>query len=228
MTLLPAAALDAALSPLLFGISWMDPEWLLARFGTELFWISLIIVFIECGLLFPFLPGDTLLFSLGIFIAAGTLDLIPGSTHLELAAAVVALLVAAFLGNVSGYEIGRLIGPRLHDHDGRIIKQKHVRQTDDFFTRHGGRALVLGRFVPFVRTYVTVVAGVTEMPRRRFWYWSLVGAALWVLSITLLGYFLGNIAFLRDNIDAIAIVIVAFSLLPVMFEWWRHRRKATA
>ncbi|MEZ5093966.1 DedA family protein [Nocardioides sp.] len=228
MTLLPAAALDAALSPLLFGISWMDPEWLLARFGTELFWISLIIVFIECGLLFPFLPGDTLLFSLGIFIAAGTLDLIPGSTHLELAAAVVALLVAAFLGNVSGYEIGRLIGPRLHDHDGRIIKQKHVRQTDDFFTRHGGRALVLGRFVPFVRTYVTVVAGVTEMPRQRFWYWSLVGAALWVLSITLLGYFLGNIAFLRDNIDAIAIVIVAFSLLPVMFEWWRHRRKATA
>ena len=82
---------------------------------------------------------------------------------------VVALLVAAFLGNVSGYEIGRLIGPRLHDHDGRIIKQKHVRQTDDFFTRHGGRALVLGRFVPFVRTYVTVVAGVTEMPRQRFW-----------------------------------------------------------
>ncbi len=228
MSTLPAAMLDAALSPLLFGISWMDPEWLLQRFGTELFWISLVIIFIECGLLFPFLPGDTLLFSLGIFIAAGQLDLLPGSTFLELTAALVGLLIAAFLGNVVGYEIGRLSGPRLHEHDGRIIKQKHVRKTDEFFIRHGGRALVLGRFVPFVRTYVTVVAGVTEMRRERFWFWSLIGAVLWVLSITLLGYFLGNIAFLRDNIDAIAIVIVAFSLLPVLFEWWRHRRKAAA
>lgn len=228
MTFLPAVTLDAALSPLLFGISWMDPEWLLERFGTELFWISLVIIFVECGLLFPFLPGDTLLFSLGIFIAAGQLDLLPGSTFVELTAALIGLLIAAFFGNVVGYEIGRLLGPRLHEHDGRIIKQKHVRKTDAFFIRHGGRALVLGRFVPFVRTYVTVVAGVTVMRRERFWFWSFLGAVLWVLSITLLGYFLGNIAFLRDNIDAIAIVIVAFSLLPLMFEWWRHRRKAAA
>ena len=84
---------------------------------------------------------------------------------------------------------------------------------------------MLGRFVPFVRTYVTVVAGVTEMPRPRFCIWSLLGAVLWVGSITLLGFFLGNITFLKENIDAIAIVIVAFSVLPIMFEWWRHRRK---
>jgi membrane-associated protein len=214
------------LTPLLFGISWMDPEWLLQRFGTELFWISLVIIFVECGLLFPFLPGDTLLFSLGLFISAGDLDVLPGSRAVELLVALAALLVAAFLGNVSGYEIGRLIGPRLHAHDGRIIKRKHILQTDAFFARHGGRALVLGRFVPFVRTYVTVVAGVTEMPRRRFWSWSLLGAALWVLSITLLGFFLGNISFLKNNIDALALLIVAFSLLPIAFEWWRHRRRA--
>lgn len=215
-------------APLLFGISWMDPEWLLQRFGTELFWISLVIIFVECGLLFPILPGDTLLFSLGLFIAGGQLDLMPGNTYVEILGAMAALLAAAFLGNLSGYEIGRMIGPRLHVHDGRIIKRKHIAQTDAFFVRHGGRALVLGRFVPFVRTYVTVVAGVTEMPRRRFWTWSLIGAVLWVGSITLLGFFLGNIAFLKDNIDALAILIVVFSLLPIAFEWWRHRRRAAA
>ncbi len=220
--------MTSLVAPLLFGISWMDPEWLLQRFGTELFWISLVIIFVECGLLFPILPGDTLLFSLGLFIAGGQLDLLPGNTYVEILGAMAALLGAAFLGNVSGYEIGRLIGPRLNLHDGRIIKRKHIAQTNAFFARHGGRALVLGRFVPFVRTYVTVVAGVTEMPRRRFWTWSLIGAVLWVGSITLLGFFLGNIAFLKDNIDALAILIVAFSLLPIAFEWWRHRRKAAA
>ena len=111
------------LHPLLFGIDWMDPEWLLDKFGAELFWISLIIIFVECGLLFPILPGDTLLFSLGIFIAAEDLDLLPGGSYVELMVAMLALLTAAFLGNVVGYEIGRGLGPRLHEHDGRIIQR---------------------------------------------------------------------------------------------------------
>ena len=187
---------------MLLGIDWMDPNWLLDRFGAELFWISLVIVFVECGLFFPILPGDTLLFALGLFIATGQLDLFPGPPFVELLIAMAALTAAAFLGNVVGYEIGRKIGPPLYERDGRIIKRKYFDQTTAFFDRHGNKALVIGRFVPFVRTYITVVAGVTRMERHRFFLWSLVGAVLWVVSICLLGYFLGD-AFpgLGESID---------------------------
>jgi membrane-associated protein len=215
------------LPPLLLGIPWMDPHWLLDQFGNALFWISLVIVFIECGLLFPFLPGDTLLFGLGLFVASGKVDLLPGARVVDLLLVIVALGAAAFLGNVVGYEIGRRIGPPLYEHDGRILKKQHIEKTDAFFDRHGNQALVIGRFVPFIRTFITVVAGVTRMSRGRFFTWSLVGAALWVLSITLLGYFLGS-AFpsLGENLDKAIIVILAFSLIPVAYEWWRHHRHA--
>ncbi len=216
------------LPPWLFGMSWMDPYWLLERFGTELFWISLFIIFIECGLLFPFLPGDTLLFALGLFIATGQLNLLPGSTYFEVLVAMLALTGAAFLGNAVGYEIGRRAGPPLHRHEGRFIKRKYFDKTDAFFEKHGNKALVIGRFVPFVRTFVTVVAGITEMNRTRFLAWSLAGAALWVFSITLLGFFLGStFPSLGTNIDKAVIVILVFSLVPVVFETWRHRRAAS-
>ena len=213
--------------PLILGIDWMDPNWLLDRFGAELFWISLVIVFVECGLFFPILPGDTLLFALGLFIATGQLDLFPGPVFVELLIVMTALTGAAFLGNVVGYEIGRAIGQPLYEREGRIIKRKYFDQTTAFFDHHGNKALVIGRFVPFVRTYITVVAGVTRMQRRRFFLWSLVGAVLWVVSICLLGYFLGD-AFpgLGESIDKLVIAIVGFSLIPIAIEWWRHRRTA--
>jgi len=213
------------LEPLLLGMDWMDPQWLLDRFGEALFWLSLVIIFVECGLFFPFLPGDSLLFAMGLFIAGASVDVFPGPPAVDLAAALVLFTVAGFGGNVAGYEIGRKLGPPLYERDGRILKQKYFDQTRAFFDRHGNKALVLGRFVPFVRTYVTVVAGVTRMDRRRFFLWSLVGAVMWVLSITLAGFFLGA-AFpsLGDNIDKAIVVIVAFSLLPIAWEWWRHKR----
>ena len=213
------------LHPLLLGMNWMDPNWLLDQFGNALFWISLGIVFVECGLLFPFLPGDTLLFGLGLFIASEKVDLIPGSPLVELVFALVALTAAGFLGNVCGYEIGRWIGPPLYERNGRVLKQKHFDKTSEFFDRHGSKALVIGRFVPFVRTFITVVAGVTEMHRGKFFTWSLVGAMAWVLSITMLGYFLGS-AFpaLGENLDKAIIAILAFSLIPVVYEWWKHSR----
>ena len=212
--------------PLLLGMDWMDPNWLLDRFGTELFWISMLIIFVECGLFFPFLPGDTLLFAMGLFIATERIDLF-GSTDpvVELTLGLVLLTVAAFLGNGVGYEIGRSLGPPLYERNGRVLKKKYFDQTEAFFDRHGNKALVIGRFVPFVRTFITVVAGVTRMDRRRFLLWSLVGAVLWVASITLMGYFLGA-AFpsLGENIDKAIIVILAFSLIPIVWEWWRHKR----
>ena len=213
------------LHPLLLGMDWMDPAWLLERFGAALFWLSLAILFVECGLFFPFLPGDSLLFALGLFIATEQIDVFPGPSGVDLAAALVLFTAAAFLGNVAGYEIGRKVGPPLYQRDGRILRRKHVDQTHAFFDRHGNKALVIGRFVPFVRTYVTVVAGVGRMHRGRFLTWSLVGAVGWVLSITLLGYFLGAaLPSLGESIDKAIILIVAFSLLPVLWEWWRHRR----
>ncbi|HET6627058.1 MAG TPA: VTT domain-containing protein [Nocardioidaceae bacterium] len=205
------------LPPMLLGIPWMDPQWLLENFHTEFVWISLAIVFVECGLFFPFLPGDTLLFAVGLFIAGDKLDL-------HLGVAIGAFAAVAFLGNVAGYEIGRVIGPPLYERDGRILKRKYFDQTHDFFDRHGNKALVIGRFVPFVRTFITVVAGVTKMDRRRFFVWSAVGAVAWVVLITLLGYFLGQtVPWLADNIDFAVLAILAFSLIPIAVEWWRHR-----
>ncbi|MVQ49546.1 DedA family protein [Nocardioides sp. MAH-18] len=217
-----------AQQPLLLGMDWMDPAWLLDRFGAELFWVSLVIIFIECGLFFPFLPGDTLLFALGLFINSEAIDLFPGGPVVELLIAFVLLTASAFLGNVVGYEIGRAIGPPLYERDGRLLKKKYFDQTHAFFERHGNKALVIGRFVPFVRTFITVVAGVTRMNRRRFFVWSFVGALLWVGSILLLGYTLGQ-AFpgLGENIDKAILVILAFTVVPIAWEWWRHRRTSS-
>jgi membrane-associated protein len=219
--------LAADLHPLLLGITWMDPAWLLQQFGGAFIWISLAIIFVECGLFFPFLPGDTLLFALGLFISGSKIEVLGvGTPGVELVLALVLLTAAAFLGNVVGYEIGRKLGDPLRHHDGRVLKRSYIDKTDAFFAKHGSKALVIGRFVPFVRTYITVVAGITEMPRRKFFTWSAVGAALWVLSITLMGYFLGrSFPAIGENIDYAMIAILAFTVVPLAYEGWRHRNR---
>jgi membrane-associated protein len=224
VTVLPDLA--ASIEPLLLGIKWLDPDWLLDQFGGAFLWVSLGIIFVECGLFFPFLPGDTLLFALGLFISGGKYQVLGvDNKTAELVIAVSVLGVGAFLGNVVGYEIGRRLGPPLYERDGRLVKRAYLDQTSAFFEKHGNKALVIGRFVPFVRTYITVVAGVTLMERRRFFTWSAVGAGLWVLSITLLGYLLGkSFPALGDNIDYAVLAILAFSVIPFSYEWWKHRR----
>jgi membrane-associated protein len=213
----------ALLAPMLFGIKWMDPNWLLDQFGSAFFWVSLAVIFVECGLFFPFLPGDTLLVAMGLFIAGEKISITPGSPLVNLAFSLVVLTAAAFAGNVVGYEIGRKIGPPLYEHDGRLVKRAYFDKTEAFFERHGKKALVIGRFVPFVRTYITIVAGASKMERHKFILWSLVGAIAWVLSITLIGYFVGqSFPWLASNIDYAILGILVLSVIPVGIEWWRH------
>jgi membrane-associated protein len=199
----------------------MDPSYLINTYGI---WVAVLVVFIECGLLFPILPGDSLLFTIGVFIAGGTL-------HMNLLVACAILTVAAFLGNVVGYEIGRAVGPPIYERDGRILKREYFDKTHDFFDKYGNKALVLGRFVPIVRTFITLVAGVGRMERRRFFTWSALGALLWACGVTILGYFLGGIDIIKHNIEAALMLIVAISVLPMVIEYLRHRsatKKASA
>jgi membrane-associated protein len=202
------------------GPDWMDPQWLLERFGGQFFWVSAAIVFIECGLLFPILPGDSLLFAVGLFIAEGSIDI-----NIGVACAI--LTVAAFLGNITGYEIGRAIGAPLYEREGRFIKKKYFDDTHAFFEKHGAKALIIGRFVPIVRTFITVVAGVSRMDRRHFFVWSGVGALLWATGITLVGYFLGN-AFpaLKEHLELAILAIVAVSVVPMIIEFVRAKSAA--
>ncbi|SLM90484.1 DedA protein [Brachybacterium nesterenkovii] len=203
----------------------MDPVQLLERFGDAFWWVAHVIVFIECGLFFPILPGDSLLFAVGMFSHNGQLGQ-------PLWLSLITLWVAAFGGNVVGYEIGRAAGTKLYERDGRFLKRKYFDQTIAFFDRYGRRALVLGRFVPIVRTFITVVAGVGQMPRRVFFTWSAVGAILWVFLLVILGYFLGQVAFIRDHLEAAVLLIVLISVLPMAIEggrrWLRTRRGTAA
>jgi len=207
------------LLPLLLGLDWMDPAWWLERFGAQMFWASVAIVFVECGLLFPILPGDSLLFAIGLFIATDQLDA-------NIGVACVILSASAFAGNVVGYEIGRKVGPPLFHREGRFLNTANFEKTHDFFEKYGNKALVLGRFVPIIRTFITVIAGAGEMDRRRFFGWSFVGAVLWATGLTLVGYFLGDaIPGLEENLEAAILLIVFVSVLPMAYEWVKHRRE---
>ena len=213
------------LAPMLFGISWLDPDWMLSRFGTGFFWVSLAIIVIECGLFFPFLPGDTLLVAIGVFIAGEKLSVVPGPVLLDLVVACALLVAAALLGNVIGFEIGERVGPVVYEHDGKVLKRSYLDRTEAFFDKHGRKALVIGRFVPVVRTYITLVAGASKMKRPRFLAWSLVGALLWVLAITLTGYFVGDtFPGLAKRIDYLILGLLLLTLIPAGIHWWRERR----
>jgi membrane-associated protein len=204
---------------LALGPSWLDPQILLGDLGAWALWGAAAIVFAECGLLLGFfLPGDSLLFTVGLFVGTGAI-----AQPLWLVCLV--LVAAAFLGNVVGYEIGRYAGPAIfRREDSRLFRREYVDKTVAFFDRHGARAIVLARFVPIVRTFITVTAGVGRMDRRRYLTYSGVGAVLWGAGVTLLGHWLGRIEVIRTNLEIIAVLIVAVSLLPVVVEVLRERR----
>jgi membrane-associated protein len=209
---------------MLLGIKWLDPEWMLDHFGSAFVWVSLAIIVVECGLFFPFLPGDTLLMAIGVFLAGEQLSIVPGPALIDLVVACLLLVAAAMTGNLLGFGIGSKAGPVIYEHDGRILKQSYFDRTEDFFDRHGRQALVIGRFVPVVRTYVTVVAGASKMKWPRFLVWSLVGALLWVLSITLTGYFVGDtFPGLASHIEYLILGLLLLTVIPAGIHWWRER-----
>ena len=204
------------------GPTWLQPDTILAWLGPWALVGLATIVFAECGLLIGFfLPGDSLLFTAGLFVADGAIDA-------PLWAVCGLLVAAAVLGNVCGYWIGRTAGPAVFDRPrSRLFKPQHVAKTREFFDRYGNRAIVLGRFVPIVRTFITVMAGVGRMDPRRYFTYSLIGGVAWAAGVTLLGYWLGQFAVVKANIELILITIVLISVLPVVVELLRARR-ATA
>ena len=201
------------------GPSWLDPEYLIGLFGAFAVLGVCIIVFVETGLLIGFfLPGDSLLFTTGLLVATDVIQ-----TPIWLVAP--AIGIAAFIGDQVGYNIGRVSGPKVFARpNSRFFRQEYVDKTHAYFERYGGRTIVLARFVPIVRTFAPVVAGVAKMPYRTFVTYNIVGALLWGVGVTMLGYFLGQFEFIKANIEIVLIVIVVVSFVPIFIEFIRHRR----
>ncbi len=195
----------------------LDPQALIDQFGTYALWGAVLVIFIECWL-FPFLPGDSLLFLVGLLISQQETITVP------LWVACVLLTTSAIASNIVGYGVGAKLGPAVFNKpDSRFFKQEHVDKTFAFFDKYGNRAIVLARFVPIVRTFITLAAGVGRMPFRRFLTYSAIGGILWATGLTLAGYWLGQIDFLADHIDIVLIGLVALSLIPIAIEAMRAR-----
>ncbi len=190
---------------------------IIETYGTWTYLILFVVVFCETGLVItPFLPGDSLLFAAGAFAAAGALDL--GLTILLLAA-------AAILGDTANYWIGHGLRRRLSaGWKLPYVKQQHLDRTHDFYEKYGGKAIIIARFVPIVRTFAPFVAGVGEMTYGRFMSYNVVGGVLWVLVCTLAGYFFGNLQVVREHFSLIILGVIFISLLPGVWEIWRTRR----
>lgn len=184
---------------------------------------TMAIVFAETGLLVGFfLPGDSLLFSVGVLLAGGII-------HLPFAVMALGVVVAAFAGDQVGYAIGRTAGPRLFSRaDSRVFSRRHALRANDFFLRHGSKAIVMARFVPVVRTFTPTIAGVGAMPYRRFVAYNAVGAVLWGLGMLTAGHLLGGVPFVAAHVEAMTLAIVLLSLVPAAITVVRTSRTPAA
>ncbi|GAA2481684.1 DedA family protein [Streptomyces gobitricini] len=203
------------MNTLALGPSWLDPDYLIETFGLI---GVLVIVFAESGLLIGFfLPGDSLLFTTGLLVTTGVLD-----TPLWLVCTLIVL--SAIIGDQVGYLFGRKVGPALFKRpDSRLFKQENVEKAHVFFEKHGPKSLILARFVPIVRTFTPIIAGVSRMNYRSFITFNIIGGVLWGAGVTLLGASLGKIDFVHKNIEAILILIVLLSIVPIVVEYLRAR-----
>jgi len=191
------------------------------NYGNWIYAVLFLIVFLETGLIVtPFLPGDSLLFVAGT-IAAG------GELHVH--ALVLLLICAAVIGDSVNYAVGRYIGPRVFRfEDSRFFKRAYVDRTHAFFERHGGKTIIIARFVPIIRTYAPFVAGIGRMSYRHFLLFNVTGAILWVVLLTYAGYLFGNLPLVKDNLTLVIVGIIVLSIMPGIIEFWRARRAVSA
>ncbi|WP_124246954.1 VTT domain-containing protein [Gordonia sp. X0973] len=208
----------------------LDPFNVIGWFGTWALVGLLLVVFIESGVLFPVLPGDSLLFVAGL-IAAGKVGEHAGKVadaHFNIWILLISIPIAAILGGQVGYWIGRFIGVEMFKPDARFLKQRYLDEAHAFFEKRGPVTIFLARFVPIVRTLAPIVAGSAKMGFAKFTAYNVIGAIVWGCGITLLGYWLGQFEVIQKLIEPIFIAIVLLSVLPIALEWWRRRRNSPA
>ena len=188
------------------------------NYGFETYLILFIIIFLETGLVVtPFLPGDSLIFAAAAFAAMGMLNIY---------ALIGILMVAAILGDTANYEIGRLFGNKLIKiGGGKLIKQEHLDKTNEFYEKYGGKAIIFARFIPIVRTLAPFVAGIGKMEYKKFISFNAIGGVAWVLGVSALGYFFGNMSIVKDNFELVVIAIILISIMPAVIEVLKSKIK---
>ncbi len=196
-------------------------EQVATTFGPWLYLLMFVVIFCETGLVVtPILPGDSLLFAFGMLAARE-------GSHLNIAFSVALLIVAAIAGDALNYWIGYVLGPKVFQfEDSWLLNKKHLIHTHEFYERHGGKTIVIARFVPIVRTFAPFVAGIARMGYVRFWQFNCVGGATWICLFLLGGYYFGNIPFIKNNFHFVMVAIVLISVVPMGIEWLNARRRA--
>lgn len=191
------------------------------QYGVWIYAILFAIIFSETGFVVtPFLPGDSLLFVAGALAALGGMDIM---------ILIAVLLAAAALGNTLNYQIGRYLGPKVFQwENSRFFNKAALMKTHLFYETHGGKTLVISRFLPLFRTFAPFVAGIGAMTWARFTFFNLIGAFAWVVSLTLAGYFFGNLPWVQKNLSAVILGIIAISMIPVVIGWWQHRKESAS
>ena len=191
---------------------------IITNYGVWTYGILFLVIFLETGFVVtPFLPGDSLLFAAGTFAALGALN--PLYLFFLLA-------VAAIIGDTINYAIGAYIGPRAFSGEIKFLKQEHLERTQEFYEKHGGKTIILARFVPIIRTFAPFVAGVGTMKYRKFVSYNVIGGIIWVAIFISLGYFFGNIPFVKKNFELVIFAIIAISFIPPIMEYFKARREA--
>lgn len=196
----------------------LDFDWLFFNYGTAIYLILFLVIFIETGLVvMPFLPGDSLLFTAGLFAKTG---------HLDLTTLLILLYIAAVVGDNCNYWIGRKLGLSVLSwkfKNRNLVKKEYLDQTELFFKKNGVKAIIMARFVPFVRTFAPFAAGVGKMNYRIFFLYDLIGGFLWVFGLCIAGYLLGEIEWIRKNIDLVCLGIIFLSVAPIIFEFMKAK-----